>query len=395
MCRRYSITTPAEAMQRVLRFKGPLPNLRPRYNVAPTQQVPVVRRQHDGLTGERELAEVRWGLIPFWVREATIGARMINARAEDIAEKPAFCAALKLRRCLVLADGFYEWQATPGRKVPWRIALKDGEPFAFAGLWEHWREAPDGVPIESCTIVTTSANQLVRELHDRMPVILPADAYPAWLGEDSASPSELLALLKPYAADAMRAYRVSPVVNSVKNEGPECIEAAELPSEDDVAERGKTKPIDERAKELGPWVGELRKVTSLLFGDQPASGEVLGRSARKVSSESEIAALPEPTAGIVRELEAKRAAKMMEILGYIAALMGHKNLASIDAETRMAIERTAQEFVEHGAREAELAMPSGTPVTTGLQQLLHEHYELGKDIHAYLKGAPHDDFEEE
>ncbi len=390
-------------MQRVFRFKGPLPNLRARYNVAPTQQVPIVRRAP--ANGERELTQVRWCLIPFWARKATLGARMINAPAEGIADKPAFRAAFKSRRSLIPADGFYEWQATPGGKVPWRITLKDGEPFAFAGLWERWEKAPDGVPVESCTIITTSANQLVRRLHDRMPVILAPGDYAAWLGEDTAR--EVSELLRPYPSEAMRAYRVSTAVNRVKNEGPECIEAVELPSEDDVAERGKTKPIDERAKELGPWVSELRELTakelgpwvreltSLLFGDQPDSGEVLGRSARKVPSESEIAALPEPTAGTVRELEARRAAKMTEILGYIAALMGHKNLASLDAETRMAVERTAQEFVEHWAREAELAMPSGTPVTTGMQQLLHEHYELGKEIHAYLKKAPHDDFEEE
>jgi putative SOS response-associated peptidase YedK len=124
----------------------------------------------------------------------------------------------------VPADGFYEWQAAPGRKVPWRITSKDGELFAFAGLWERWEKAPDGVTVESCTIITTGANALAARLHDRMPVILPADTYPAWLGEDDVSPPELLVLLKPYPADAMRAYRVSTAVNSVKNYGPECIE---------------------------------------------------------------------------------------------------------------------------------------------------------------------------
>jgi putative SOS response-associated peptidase YedK len=222
MCGRYSITTPVEGLRRLFRFVGPIPNLPPRYNVAPTQQVPIVRLA--GNDGAREIAQVRWGLIPFWAKDAAIGSKMINARAEGIAEKPAFRAALKSRRCLVLADGFYEWQATPGRKVPWRITLKDGEPFAFAGLWERWEKAPDGVPVESCTIVTTSANPLLRPLHDRMPVILATDDYPAWLGEDAAR--AVTELLRPYPSGAMRAYRVSTAVNSVRNDGPECIAAA-------------------------------------------------------------------------------------------------------------------------------------------------------------------------
>ena len=247
MCGRYSITTPAEALSRLFRFKGPMPNLPPRYNVAPTQQVPIVRRasgdQHD-----RGLAQVRWGLIPFWAKDASIGSRMINISAEGIARRPAVSRAFKQRRCLVPADGFYEWQATPGGKVPWRITLKDGEPFAFAGLWERWDGATDGVPVESCAIITTAANTLLRSLHYRMPVILSPDTHGAWLGDGSTSHRpqihlhtklpkrrnvgvteirrNLLALLKPYAADAMRAYRVSTAVNSLKNDGPECIEPA-------------------------------------------------------------------------------------------------------------------------------------------------------------------------
>ncbi len=224
MCGRYSITTPAETLSRLFRFAGPLPNLRPRYNVAPTQQVPVVRRARGD--GERELAQVRWGLIPFWAKDEKIGYRLINARAEGIAEKPSFRSALKMRRCLVPADGFYEWQATPGRKVPWRITLEDGGPFAFAGLWERWEKAPDGVPVESCTIITTAANALVAKLHDRMPIILAPETYSAWLGEDSAAAPELLALLTPFPPDAMRAYPVSTVVNSPKNDTPECVAPA-------------------------------------------------------------------------------------------------------------------------------------------------------------------------
>ncbi len=154
-----------------------------------------------------------------------IGYKLINARAEGIDAKPSFREAFKRgRRCLIPADGFYEWAKDTKPKQPWRITLADGGPFAFAGLWERWDKAPDGVRVESCTIITTAANVLVAKLHDRMPVILPVDDYPAWLGEDSAAAAELLALLKPYRPDAMRAYPVSTVVNSPKNDGPECIE---------------------------------------------------------------------------------------------------------------------------------------------------------------------------
>ena len=224
MCGRYSITTPAEAMRRVFRFSGPLPNLPPRYNVAPTQQVPIVRRARND--GERELAQVRWGLIPFWAKDTSISYKLINARAEGIDAKPSFREAFKRgRRCLIAADGFYEWQKKGAAKQPRRITLKDGEPFAFAGLWERWEKAPDGMPIESCTIITTAANQLLRPLHDRMPVILPPDDYAAWLGEDAAR--DVAELLQPYPSEEMRAYCVSTAVNSVRNDGPECVEAVE------------------------------------------------------------------------------------------------------------------------------------------------------------------------
>ncbi len=223
MCGRYSITTPVEALSRLFRFSGPLPNLRPRYNVAPTQQVPIVRHAPDD--DLRELAQVRWGLIPFWAKDAKIGYSLINARAEGIDAKPSFCEAFKRgRRCLIPADGFYEWAKDTKPKQPWRITLKDGGPFAFAGLWERWEKAPDGVSVESCTIITTAANALVAELHDRMPVILAPETYSAWLGEDSAAAPELLALLAPFPPDALRAFPVSTVVNSPKNDTPECVE---------------------------------------------------------------------------------------------------------------------------------------------------------------------------
>jgi putative SOS response-associated peptidase YedK len=226
MCGRYSITTPVEALVRLFHFAGPLPNFPPRYNIAPTQQVPIVRRAP--ANGERDLAQVRWGLIPFWAKDTKIGYSLTNARADGIDTKPSFREAFKRgRRCLILADGYYEWEKKGTPKQPWRFTLKDGGPFAFAGLWERWEKSSDGVPVESCTIITTGANALAAKLHDRMPVILVPDDYPAWLGDNSATPPELLALLKPYPVEAMRAYPVSTAVNNVKNCGPECVEPVE------------------------------------------------------------------------------------------------------------------------------------------------------------------------
>jgi putative SOS response-associated peptidase YedK len=165
---------------------------------------------------------VRWGLVPHWAKDLSIGARMINARAETVAEKPSFREPFKKRRCLVVADGYYEWQKVDGKKLPWRYTLADGGLFAFAGLWSRWDKAADGVPVETCCLITTEANQLARRVHDRMPVILAPDDYEAWLGENSVR--DVADLLGPYPADAMRAYRVSTVVSNARNDVPECIE---------------------------------------------------------------------------------------------------------------------------------------------------------------------------
>ena len=230
------MTTPAQAMQRLFGFMGPLPNWPARYNIAPTQVVPIVRPASAGGEGDgarkpsaprREFMQARWGLVPFWAKDAAIGAKMINARAEGIAEKPAFRAAFRARRCLVPADGFFEWRATPQGKRPYWVGLKGGTsdeppPFAFAGLWERWTKAPDGAPLESCTIVTTEANALLRPIHDRMPVILAPAAYASWL--DPATPlPDALALLKPYPAEAMTLHFVSTRVNSVRFDDALCI----------------------------------------------------------------------------------------------------------------------------------------------------------------------------
>ncbi|HNT73998.1 MAG TPA: SOS response-associated peptidase [Anaerolineae bacterium] len=192
----------------------------PRYNIAPTQPVAVVPN-----TGDHQVAFFRWGLIPFWAKEADVGNTLFNARAETVANKPAFSAAFKQRRCLVLADGFYEWRAeADGKtKTPMYIRMASGQPFAFAGLWETW--GPQESLTHSCTIITTRPNALVAPIHDRMPVILPPEAYAQWLNP-ATPPFALNTLLKPYPAEPMTAYAVSRLVNSPMNDTPDCIAPA-------------------------------------------------------------------------------------------------------------------------------------------------------------------------
>lgn len=217
MCGRYSLSASGEKLAEQFQL-AEIPELAPRYNIAPTQEVAVVRQCAEG----RQLALLRWGLIPSWAKDPSIGARMINARAETVAEKPAFRSAFVRRRCLVPADGFYEWKRTAGGKQPFFFQMRDGRPLAFAGLWEQWK-SPDGGQIESYTILTTDANELLRPVHDRMPVILPPDAYDLWLDPDVQKPNVLLALLHPYPEEAMTAYPVSMRVNSPANDDPQCI----------------------------------------------------------------------------------------------------------------------------------------------------------------------------
>ncbi|PJK28662.1 SOS response-associated peptidase [Minwuia thermotolerans] len=216
MCGRYSLTTPLEALRRVFAFEGS-PNLAPRYNIAPTQSAPVLRRHPDG----RLLChQLRWGLVPSWAKDMSGAARMINARSETVAEKPAFRAAFARRRCLVPADGFYEWQKLESGKQPWRIVMADRSPFAFAGLWERW-ERPEKGTIDSYTILTTDAAPGIAEIHHRMPVILDAADHDAWLDPD-AGRDALLDLAKPN--DGVTAYRVSARVGNVHNDDADLIE---------------------------------------------------------------------------------------------------------------------------------------------------------------------------
>jgi putative SOS response-associated peptidase YedK len=221
MCGRYTLRTSGERLARHFRLQR-APELPFRYNIAPTQPVPAIRQTAEG----RQLAMLRWGLVPYWSKDLRGGARMINARAESVATKPAFQAAFKQRRCLVPADGFYEWKKpSPKQREPYLIYLKDGEPFAFAGLWESWK-GPEGV-VETCSIITTDANELVRPLHDRMPVILATRDYDKWLDAAIEDAAQLEPLLKPYPASEMALRAVNPIVNNARNEDPRCVEPAE------------------------------------------------------------------------------------------------------------------------------------------------------------------------
>jgi putative SOS response-associated peptidase YedK len=195
-------------------------DLGPSYNIAPTQKVAVVITD-----GVKKLVPVRWGLVPSWAKEISIGSKMINARAETITEKASYRNAFKRRRCLVVADGFYEWQHVGDSKRPVYIRLKSGKPFGFAGLYEVWK-SPEGDAITTCTIITTEANELMSPIHARMPVIIPRQDQDLWLNPETKEPG---LLLKPYPAEEMEAYPVSKRVNSPKNNSPLCIERVKLP----------------------------------------------------------------------------------------------------------------------------------------------------------------------
>ncbi|MHB1220024.1 MAG: SOS response-associated peptidase [Alphaproteobacteria bacterium] len=219
MCGRFTVKGDPAKVRKTFRL-ATIPNLMPRYNVAPTQDVSVVGLGKDG----PNLIQMRWGLVPSWSKDPKAGAPLINARADTVAVKPAFREAFRKRRCLIVADGFYEWTGEKEQKQAWYITLKSGEPFGFAALWERWRPpagAPDE-PILSAAIVTTDANDAIAHIHHRMPVILDPADHAAWLDPDAAL-DRLAALLKPLPSAAVRAYRVGKTVNAVRNDGPECV----------------------------------------------------------------------------------------------------------------------------------------------------------------------------
>src|SRR5688572_23616237 len=222
MCGRYTLFKLEQLLQQFPAFQLPdglAPS--PRYNIAPTQPVLAVANVRPG-----RFDFFHWGLIPSWAKDKSISNRLINARAETLAEKPVFRTSLRRRRCLVPADGFYEWRKEPDgkTKTPMYIRLKTGEPFMFAGLWEIWK-GPDGVATPSVTLVTGEPNELVKSIHDRMVVILPRSRYEQWLDPTLQDPATLTELLKPYPADEMEAFEVSRTVNNPRNESPECIES--------------------------------------------------------------------------------------------------------------------------------------------------------------------------
>jgi putative SOS response-associated peptidase YedK len=220
MCGRFTVATDPAALAE--RFEVTLPeDWTPSYNVAPTQHVlGIVRRRER----PRELRELRFGLIPHWAKDTKVAFSMINARAETVRSKPAYTGLLEHRRALIVADGFYEWRTDPdGKKRPVHYTVADGEPFAFAGLWASWHDPEADAWLESCTIITTTANAVVAPVHDRMPVILPRASEAAWL-DPRLAPADVDALLVPYPADEMRAAEASMLVNSAKNDGPELLD---------------------------------------------------------------------------------------------------------------------------------------------------------------------------
>jgi putative SOS response-associated peptidase YedK len=220
MCGRYAVTSSPEAIRALFRY-AEQPDFPPRYNIAPTQPIAIVRLHN----GQRQFALVRWGLIPSWVKDPRTVSLMFNARGETARDKPAFSAAMKRRRCLVPADGFYEWQKQGGRKQPFYIRARSGEPLAFAGLWETW-VGPNGEEIDTAAIVTTAANKTLKPLHDRMPVIVPPGAFDLWLSGE-ADVETVASLIAPAPDDLLEAYPVSVAVNSAANDNPALIEPAE------------------------------------------------------------------------------------------------------------------------------------------------------------------------
>lgn len=224
MCGRYRLSRRKQIIEERFDASGE-EDWEPRYNIAPTQPVPVIR-QHPK-EPRRNISLLRWGLIPSWAKDASGSARMINARSETVATLPAFREALKLRRCLVPADGFYEWQRRRASKQPYCFEVNEGGLFAFAGLWDRWKD-PSGKWIRSCSILTTTPNSVTAAVHDRMPVILDPSDYDLWLDPGMKDAAAIGELLKPFDAGAMRCYPVSSRVSQVQNDDPECSKPVNL-----------------------------------------------------------------------------------------------------------------------------------------------------------------------
>lgn len=220
MCGRFAITSDGEVLAQHFDLPSVAEDLSPRYNIAPAQDAPIIRLT---AAGKRRIDFVRWGLIPYWARHPSMGVKLINARAETVASKPAFRDAFKQRRCLVVANGFYEWKPTDTGKQPHWIRLADSRPLAFGGLWDRWQDA-QGVPRDTFAIITTEANALVRQIHARMPAIVGPEHYTAWLARDEPDLEGLLSLLRPAETTNMEAVPVCQHVNSPANEDPRCLQ---------------------------------------------------------------------------------------------------------------------------------------------------------------------------
>ncbi|HEY2818472.1 MAG TPA: SOS response-associated peptidase [Casimicrobiaceae bacterium] len=239
MCGRYELHTHPAAIALAFGLAAP-PSLKPRYNIAPMQPVPIVRQNS---AGERVWTEMRWGLVPRWAKDPSIGTKLINARGEGIVDKPAFKMALERRRCLLPADGFYEWKTVKGGKQPYLVGSKSGMPLGLAGLYERWL-APDGEVLDTCTVITTDANDLLRDVHDRMPVIIAPQEYARWLDRTTNAVTDLIA---PYPSELLQAHPISTRVNAVKNDDAALLERVDeapvdegpepVPDEDVVPEQ--------------------------------------------------------------------------------------------------------------------------------------------------------------
>jgi len=218
MCGRFVLENTPEQLMKVYRLSS-RPDLSPRYNITPSQQIAVVRQQNGG---DREMVMMQWGLIPSWAKDPAIGYKMINARSETAHEKPSFKQALRSRRCIVPVSGFYEWEKKGKEKIPHYIHLRDGDIMSLAGLWETWK-SPEGERLETCTILTTAANSLLKPLHDRMPVVLHNEEFNLWFNRDVDDINLLAELFHSYPSDRLEEHIVSKKVNSPSNDSPECI----------------------------------------------------------------------------------------------------------------------------------------------------------------------------
>jgi putative SOS response-associated peptidase YedK len=236
MCGRFTVTSAPDAIRTLFHYPEQ-PNFPPRYNVAPTQPI-AVARLHEG---RRQFVLMRWGLLPSWVKDPKNFALLINARGESVCDKPAFHAAMKRRRCLIPADGFYEWKAVGGRKQPYFVHAKSGMPLAFAGLWETWT-GPNGEELDTATIVTTEANRMLSAIHGRMPAIVPPEAFDLWLDCTKVDARTAEALIRPAPEGLLEAYEVSTAVNRTANDNPKLLEPLTAPAESALASKPAKKP---------------------------------------------------------------------------------------------------------------------------------------------------------